>query len=124
MILQTVKCKKQSRYIVYRLCKYNIIVIVVLLYISHKADRSTVVAAAVVRGKETTRIEVQAVRAVAIAVRSRPIATAGTNSVDRGLIAVASSRKEDTTRILHVRPIIRTDIIIRRKCSFCCIRTL
>ena len=123
MILQTVKCKKQSRYIVYRLCKYNIIVIVVLLYISHKADRSTVVAAAVVRGKETTRIEVQAVRAVAIAVRSRPIATAG-SSIDQSAITAISSRQEDTTRILHVRPIIRTDIIIRRKCSFCCIRTL
>ena len=87
---------------------------------ANQADRPTAAAVVAVRGIEIARTEVQIVRVVAIVVRSRPIATVGTDTVDRSPIAVAGSRKEDTTYVFHFSPVSCTNNI-GCICRTCCI---
>ena len=55
---------------------------------------------------EARAVEVHVARAVAIAVRGRPVAAVAAHTADRSPIAVAGGRQEDRTICFHLRPLV------------------
>ena len=71
----------------------------------NKAHTSTVIAVVPTVRIEVSAVEVHVARAVAIVVRSRPVAAEGTDVVDTCPVSEARSGQEDCTGILKSRPL-------------------